>query len=117
MILLALEILFLTLLAFFGGVLAGRVAFSISARAAAAASRSVTAAPELDPEADIEDIYALFEPTAEPAEVAEAEATPPEKEPEPVKIPKPAPAAQVRFERLLKEARDSQKRQQDKPTS
>ena len=48
MILLALEVLFLTSLAFAGGVFAGRLAYSVSARAAAAASRSVTAAPELE---------------------------------------------------------------------
>ncbi len=117
MIFLALEILFLTFLAFGGGVFAGRLAYTISARAAAAANRSVTATPELDPEADIEDIYALFEPTEETAEPVEPEAGPEVAEPEAGKIPKPAPAAQVKFERLLKEARDSQKRQPDKPSS
>ncbi len=117
MIFLAFEILILATAAFAGGVLAGRVAYAVSTRAAAASKRGADSVPELDPEADIEEIYALFDPTDEPAGSAEAETIQNMIDPEAERIPEPAPPAQVKFERLLKQARDSQKKQRDEPNS
>lgn len=117
MSLLVLEILLLTGIAFAGGVVAGRVAYAVSSRAAAASLRDAATAPALDPEADIEDIYAMFEPSDEQGG-GQVEPDKPEPQPEPAapspgRIPGPARPAQVKFERLLKEARESQQRGRD----
>ena len=119
MITLLLEVFVLATLAFASGVLAGRVAYAVSNRASAAASQSTAViTPEMDPDEDIEQIYAMFEPT-EPEPVSEPE---PVEAPLPMssqigQIPDPAPPAQVKFERLLKEAREGRKRREDEPNS
>lgn len=116
MIILLIEIFVLTCLAFAIGVLAGRIAFAVSNRAAAAAPNAAALTPEMDPDTDIEQIYAMFEPE-EPVIEPEPEEPPLPASSQIGQIPDPAPPAQVKFERLLREAREGRKRREDEASS
>ena len=114
MIALALEIFVLATLAFGGGVLAGRMAYAVSSRAAGDPDKAVLITPEMDPDTDIEEIYALFEPEdgQNSGEPEEADPSPPVSS-QIGQIPDPAPPAQVKFDRLLKEARERKQKRSE----